>query len=921
MLENILLRIRQELLGRRKISRITIPLFFIWIVACSAPIAQQTTNQPQFGKTFAEEDQSGHRDEEHGLDPKYHYGPDKTLTNIYYQKGVRSFFQIPMDLSVQWSQLGPQAATVNTYLADNGQMPGPNTGAVIDIAIDPSGTSDEIIYVISNDGGVWKTIDGGATWKPLTDNLKTLSFGAVALDPGNPQTVYAGTGSIPNNGYFKGIGVYRSTDGGATWTLTAGSSVLNGIGINKMLVPSSGTLLVATNQGMYRSTDSGATFTQISMGSNSGLYVTDLDMNPGTTTPIWASVWGKGIYVSTDQGATFSINSNLWGNGPTGAPAQDSYEFVSLGVSADGTTMYANAAAYKDPSGNTKNLTLWTSTNRGHTWSNITSNTEKAGNFARGKNIIPSWRQIQECQCGYDQTLGVDPNDSNRIYMGFQDLWLSTDGGNTWTDVTYDSIYQNELMHVDHHALVFSPPSHQEGTAPTPLWVGNDGGTWSSADGISWTNQNGSNKNGVNGFRATNLFRGIATGLGSQDNQWTYGGMQDTGTAAGGADGNSWVEWLGGDGGQVAVDPTDGKLAYGMWGALYNTNDGGKTYNLSNTTCANGTPGGYPGFTDIAVGPDRIVYATGSCVAGESTYYYIFNSTDNGANYSSLVSLTTGVTNIAISAADNNTIWLGMSNGQIAKVVKGNGSPTVNYYTIPNIPYAEPVVSLAVDPTTSSTVVAVFAGYSGVMNSSRHVFLTTDGGANWSDISGSNAGFSVPDVPIYAAAIDSNTTPHSVLVATDHGILRTLNNGTTWYQLGSGLPNVHAIDLAIDTTVNPSLLKVGTYGRSVWQAVLKPEVLITPMSTNLMQVGNVTWQNNSSEPLALSSVDLNGQEVTFATLAPNSSTTYGPAYYMGVNIVRDQTKNIVLAYTINGNSTDQIVQITNEAVAAAKANG
>ena len=108
-------------------------------------------------------------------------------------------------------------------MSNNGQMPGPNSGAVMDIAIDPRGTTDQTVYAVFNSGGVWKTTNGGANWNPLTDKLDTLSFGAVVLDPANPDIVYAGTGNIFNNGFFEGIGVYKSLDKGVTWTLTPGS--------------------------------------------------------------------------------------------------------------------------------------------------------------------------------------------------------------------------------------------------------------------------------------------------------------------------------------------------------------------------------------------------------------------------------------------------------------------------------------------------------------------------------------------------------------------------------------------------------------------------------------------------------------------------------------------------------------------------
>src|SRR5206468_9655660 len=102
-------------------------------------------------------------------------------------------------------------------------------------------------FAAFNDGGIWRTTNGGTSWSAMTDQLATLSFGAVAIDPSSPATVYAGTGNIFNNGFFAGLGIYKSTDSGLTWNLTPGSPVFNGKGINKIVVTSTGAVIVATD--------------------------------------------------------------------------------------------------------------------------------------------------------------------------------------------------------------------------------------------------------------------------------------------------------------------------------------------------------------------------------------------------------------------------------------------------------------------------------------------------------------------------------------------------------------------------------------------------------------------------------------------------------------------------------------------------
>lgn len=821
-------------------------------------------------------------DEQHGFDQSLHADESGAVRADLFRASLAHFGQLTVVSPGPWLQIGPAPASVNTYIAGNGQMPGPNTGSVLDMAIDPSGDTDQIVYAVSNDGGLWKTTDGGSTWLPLTDGLATLSFGAVALDPSSPGTVYAGTGSIFNNGYFKGIGVYQSTDGGTTWALMTGSSVLNGIGINKMLVPSSGVLLVASQQGLWRCSD-GITFTQITMGSNiTGQYITDLDMNPGTTSPIWACVDGQGIFVSTDQGATFP--TNLW-TASNGAPT--SYSFISLGVSADGNTMYANVAS--------PGLGVYKSIDAGQTWSDITANVINPANFTRGGNTLPSWRQTLSPQLTYDQTLGVDPQNADWVYMGFQDLWLSKDGGTTWTDVTYDATYTTELMHVDHHALVFSPPSHRSAGAPTQLWVGNDGGIWNSSNaGSTWIN--------CNGTRATNLFRCIDTGRGASNNAYTYGGMQDTGTAAGNsANGNTWAEWGGGDGGAVAVDPNNGQVAYGLWGNVIYTSNGGGSCNWSTVSPP------LPGYVDLAVDASSNVY-----LAGQTTLY---QSTDSGANFTPFFTATQNISSIAVSLSDTSIVWLSLDDGSVTVVSISQGIATGQNYTIPGA-IAGQVPSLAISPVNANFAVAVFPGYSGQTVLSQHVFLSCDGGATWQDISGGHAGLCVPDMPLYAAAVDTNSAPPSIYVASDLGVMRSTDLGNSWYQLGADLPNVHTTALAIDTMVNPSLLKVGTYGRSTWQITLAQTMLV-PLSPQSWQVADINWVNNSLETVFLSWVDINGNETQFGSLLAGAGQTYGPAYFGGVNLVRDGQNNIVLAYIVNGDDNPSVV-ISQAGLQAAK---
>jgi photosystem II stability/assembly factor-like uncharacterized protein len=842
-----------------------------------------------------------------------------------YRRSMRSFKRAEtgptsfMGNSVKWRQVGPAPALVNNYLAGNGQRPGPNAGAILDLAIDPRGMWDKVIYAVSNNGGVWKSTDGGNLWKPKTDKLGTLSFGAIAIDPTNPDRIFAGTGNLFSNGYFKAMGIYVSHDQGDTWHLTSGSPVLNNIRINKMAMLKTGTLLVATEKGLFRSTNSGLSYHRVMIDQTESGYISDLDIGEDGTT-IWVSVRSKGIYKSFNDGRSFGFN--LWGKGQ--GPNKKFY-FVSLGVSSNGLVLYANAEI--KPRG--RGVEVWKSINGGRSWIDISAQANKE---VKGLNPRQNWRQIKNCQCGYDQTLGVDPKNSNRVYMGFQDLWLSEDGGDTWKNVSFShkpgvQPYTKELMHVDHHALVFSPKSHRNGRV-TRLWVGNDGGIWSSRNkGNDWENHNADKSRNPKISLATNLFRGIDIGRGSNNNQYTYGGMQDTGSAAGYTSRSpeqpqEWNEWGGGDGGQVAVDWQDPKFAYGIWGnSVIYTHDGGKTERRSNVKCRQGHVGRLHRSSLETNPKDRSIYLSGSC----NNKATLFRSTDFGRTYNEYYQFNSDadyVKEIGVTPANSNIVYVSLSNGELRKLFINSREINSKNINIPNAIQGQ-VPKLAVNQERQNEIVAVYAGYSktNFPAASKHVYFSRNGGNSWKDISGHVKDAKIPDAPIYAAVFNPNTSPTSILVASDFGVFRTFDYGTTWHVAGKTLPNVHITDLEIDATVTPSLVKAGTYGRSVWESYLPIGTeIIGQLSSGYLNVGTVTWENKTSEQLNVSRVLRSGKQVFYARLAPGKSLDTKSMNYTGVYVLKDTKDNIVLVYIV-GASSNQRVTITQTALDLAKNNG
>src|SRR5882724_3181848 len=137
----------------------------------------------------------------------------------------------------QWAQIGPAPLRIDAG-QEIYQGAGPDSGEVVDVAIAPTGSTDQVIYIATNDGGIWKSTDGGTTWKPKTDSMPSLSMGAIALDPVNPSIVYAGTGNLFDGGivFTKGVGIYKSSDAGETWpSILNPGSIFTNKGVNRIV--------------------------------------------------------------------------------------------------------------------------------------------------------------------------------------------------------------------------------------------------------------------------------------------------------------------------------------------------------------------------------------------------------------------------------------------------------------------------------------------------------------------------------------------------------------------------------------------------------------------------------------------------------------------------------------------------------------
>jgi Tol biopolymer transport system component/photosystem II stability/assembly factor-like uncharacterized protein len=824
-----------------------------------------------------------------------HSDPSGELRPDLWRAGVRAAHEIPAtpwySASVsavqgavsgnQWKQVGPAPLRIDASPSGIDynrlfQGAGPDSGQVADIAIDPSGSTDKTIYIATAGGGIWKSTTGGQSWAPKSDNLSSLSIGAVTLDPANPSIVYAGTGDYFDNsfrGFSQGVGVYRSTNGGGSWSLTSGSSALVGKDITRMVMPASGKLLVATTSGLYRSNDGGAHFGDNAPSFDNGNpvfsgFITDLHLDTETPTTVYAAKKGSGIYKSTDSGATFPSAILNFG---TATPGYISFTQSTL---PNNDTFYANVQ-FDDGSGLHECCAyVYGSSNGGADWQGSNWQADDLSNELTNRQ--------SGCQCGYDQTIGVDPRDANRLYVGFRQLWLSTDAGGVNIPNAHfgDPSTTEQKVHWDNHAVAFSPLSHST-TTPSRLYIGTDGGIATSSNGgTTWGNIN----NGI----ATNLFRGIDIGRGSATaNGYTYGAAQDTGTSEHRPSfpGTDWHLGIDGDGGFVAVDPADPKHAFTTDnGSAVETKDAGGHWTFREETTG-GLPYGafrYAWAPNPSNPSNSVVYA-GSSDGAFDPGPYLYRSTNAGYSFFFMHTFPAGITWISVAPSDSNTVWVGLDDGTVYRThdAYSGSSATWDPISVGGAP-SKRVTGIAVDPANVDRVAVTYSGFCACPASTqkRHVFLTTNGGSGWNDIS------KLPDLPTYAVVFDRGTTPSSIIVANDAGVMRTTDSGTTWQRLGLRLPYVQATSLALDGSATPALLRAGTYGRSVLQLTAAPppsgqrivfesdrdgDYDIYSMNPDGSDVVNLTNNGVKDEEPVLSP---NGKKIAFSTTRDGNYNIY-----------------------------------------------
>ena len=238
------------------------------------------------------------------------------------------------------------------------------------------------------------------------------------------------------------------------------------------------------------------------------------------------------------------------------------------------------------------------------------------------------------------------------------------------------------------------------------------------------------------------------------------------------------------------------------------------------TAAATGLPGDTAGNS---LGTPRGVDLNSSAIVYVSQGSQLFRSTDTGATFTLMHTFPADIKSFANVKLDSKVLMVGCQDGTLHRTSNADtGAASVwAALTVADAP-PNAIGAIAIDPTDTQIAVVGYTGFTSInpINRTKHVFKTTDGGANFTDVSGTDGGNpddNFPDLPVHSIVLDPTTTTHSLIVAIDSGVLRSVDDGATWQIYGIGLPNTDCTSLAVDHSVSPPLIRLGTYGRSSFE--------------------------------------------------------------------------------------------------------
>ncbi len=721
----------------------------------------------------------------------------------------------------QWQQIGPRPTT--SFFPSNWGL---TSGRINAIAVSP--TDPNIVLVGAATGGIWRSADGGATFTSTSDNQVDLAVGTIAFAPSNSSIVYAGMGDKAQS--YLGTGILRSTDGGQSWTR-----------VNNTTLPSSG----LSSQILVDTADPNRVYLA---------QYAYFDSSSG-------NLFSGGFYYSTDGGVNWTKTISGTARDLVRHPTQPGTLYLALGFtnaangSVGGVFKSVNGGlnwtrVYTTPYSSTSNIKVAVtpaapsnlyvlvggsgtarvevSINEGGNWTNMGINFD-AGQF------------------GYNCYLFVHPANANTIYVGTRDLWRSVNGGTSYTNITSNFTLtggytpNSSKAHPDQHHFYISQSD------PNMIYIANDGGLWRSTDGAA-------SFSSLNAKLALTMF--VSYDMHPTDATRSYGGTQDNGTQKRNG-GQSWREFATGDGGQTFADTLNPSIVYTtyVYHTVYRHTNNGDTFSATignSSIFANDSVDFYPPF----VGND----ANSNLYFGT---YRLWVSVNQGTNWSppgGATDLTFGggtLSAIGVSRSNTNVIYTGANDGRLMVSTTGGVSWDDRTSGLP-IRY---ITSIVVSPTDPNTAYVTLSGFG-----SGHVFKTINAGVSWTDISGN-----LPDIPTNTLLIDPRAGQSNTLyVGTDIGVFRSTAGGVTWATFNNGMPPTIVTELDAQPG---GLMQAGTYGRGAYEINLNNDTAVRApfdfdgdgkTDVSVFRPSNSYWyiSNSSNNAFRAEQFGANGDQIT-----------------------------------------------------------
>ena len=704
------------------------------------------------------------------------------------------------------------------------------TGRIVDVDVDPRDRS--VWFVASATGGIWKTETDGASFKPIFADQHSYSIGDMAVAPSAPDTIYVGTGEANNQrSSYWGDGVYKTTDGGKTWSNVglAGTDHIGRVVVHPqnpecVFVAAVGALYHANDErGLYRSKDGGKTWTCVKhIDANVGFI--DVALDPQNPDRILASsyerrrrAWnfteggeGSRVWLSEDGGETWDEVKGL---------ADGSLGRIGVAFAAsDPKIAYAMVENLNPATGRTREPARGEGERDRDADPDTETDAENAtapdafaprpvgGEVYRSEDGGKTFKKVSTRKVGGDPhyyygQIRVDPRNADHLFVLGVQVWSSDDGGKKWkTDFARG-------LHTDHHALWIDP------TDARHALLGNDGGLSSTFDGgRNWRH-----------FAKLPIAQIYSIGVDLREPFNVYGGAQDNGTwgipsrsvTSTALSHSDALKVDGGDGFCVQVDPNEPDVIY------TESQFGGMSRQDLRTGQRRGiqpsAPRGSPALrfnwmTPILLSPHdpRTVYVGSQMLHRSHNRGDDFEAISPDLTTADPEKLAGNVPHCTITTIDESPVevdqlWVGTDDGKVWTSRNGGRDWIDLSARFPGLPEKLWVSRVACSPHDAQRAYVSFTGYR-EDDRKPYLYLTTDGGTSFRSI--------VNDLPAGESVNvvrEHPRNPDCVLVGTEFGVCASLDGGGSWFRLGKNLPRVAVHDLLVHP--RDEEIAVGTHGR------------------------------------------------------------------------------------------------------------